>query len=65
MQEAFVVDNVEPIHFGDDTQMDQYDGEVQMVSNNMAIITTAPLIEGTNKETIVHVGNPQQYFTMC
>ncbi len=65
MQEAFVVDNVEPIHFGDHTQMDQYDGEVQMVSNNMAIVTIAPFTEGTKKETIVHVGNPQQYFTMC
>ncbi len=59
-----MVENVEPIHFVDDTQLDQYDGEVQMVSNNIVIITLALLTKGVSKETIVHVGSPQQYSTM-
>jgi hypothetical protein len=59
-----MVDNIEPIHFGDHTQMDGYDGKVQMVSDNVVIITLAPLTKGALKETVVHGGNPQQYFTM-
>jgi len=59
-----VVDNIEPIHFGDDTQMDQFDGKVQMVSNSAMIIAPTPLTESTNKETIMHANSSQQYFTM-
>ncbi len=44
--------------------MDGYDGKVQMVSDNVVIITLAPLTKGALKETVVHGGNPQQYFTM-
>ncbi len=54
-----MVDNVEPIQFVDDAQLDQYDGEAQMVSNNIVIITLALLTKGVSKETIVHVGSPQ------
>ncbi len=54
-----MVDNVEPIQFVDDAQLDQSDGEAQMVSNNIVIITLALLTKGVSKETIVHVGSPQ------
>ncbi len=54
-----MVNNIEPIHSGDDTQMDQSNGEAQMVSNNTVIIVPAPLTKGVNKETIVHAGSPQ------
>jgi hypothetical protein len=58
-QESFVVNNIEPIHFGDDTQMDQSDGEAQMVSNKTMILAPTPLTKGVNKETIVHTSSPQ------
>ncbi len=59
-----MVNNIKPINFGDDTQMHQSDGKVQVVSNNVVIITLVLLTEGASKKTIVHVGNPQQYSTM-
>jgi hypothetical protein len=59
-----MVDSIEPIHFGDDTQMDGSDGKAQMVSDNVVIITLAPLTKGAIKETIVHGRSPQQYSTM-
>ncbi len=54
-----MVDNIEPIHFGDDTQMDGFDGEAQVVSNSGVIITPTPLTKGAKKKTIVHGGSPQ------
>ncbi len=59
-----MVDNVEPIHFSDDTQMDESNGKAQLISNNVVIITPAPLTKGAKKETIVHGGSSQQYSTM-
>ncbi len=57
-----MVENVKPIHFSDDTQMDGYDGEAQL--DSAMIIALAPLTKGARKETIVHGGSPQQYFIM-
>ncbi len=53
-----MVDSVKPIHFGDDTQMDGYDGKAHVVLDNVMIIAPTPLTKGTKKETIVHGGNP-------
>jgi hypothetical protein len=57
-----MVDNIEPIHFGDDIQMNQLDGEASMVLDSAMIIIPAPLNKSTKKETIMHAGSPEQNF---
>ncbi len=59
-----MVDSVKLIHFGDDIQMDGFDGGAQLVSNSVVTIALIPLTKGAKKQTIVHGGSPQQYSTM-
>jgi hypothetical protein len=50
-----MVDNIEPIHFGDDTQMDGFDGEAQVVSNSGVIIALTPLTKALERKPLCMV----------
>ncbi len=63
-QETYVIDSFELVESGDLSQMDQFDGHTQMVSNDVVIIALALPIEGNEKAITMHVSIPKHVSTL-